>query len=236
MPAHHRNSTAQSDELQMKMRRRQRPQFWLGVGGVSAATLGISLRIIHDQNSGQGLLVTALIPAILFVAAIFIFFGFRNSRRLKRAEQTFPSAIIVPVVVAPLLAERLTTLMTSLQLAPSRVKPTEYATLVADGEHIRLLTGPDGYPAASFPSECVRNVALGATLVGLRMMTAIDIQVATSEGTVSLPVTPMRNRGNWLRVVPDAEIALLADKLRRALGCPTGSRSEGMHSGDSPNL
>ncbi|MDY7529908.1 hypothetical protein E3O55_09810 [Cryobacterium sp. MDB1-18-2] len=54
-------------------------------------------------------------------------------------------------------------------------------------------------------------------------MTSITIEVATIEGSVSLPVIPMRRRGNWLRAVPDAEIARIAEDLRRIIGCPAKS-------------
>jgi hypothetical protein len=162
--------------------------------------------------------------ALLFVVGVLAAFGFQNARRLARANQAFPSAIVIPVVVAPLLAERLKMLATALELARSRVKPTTYVTLVADGQNVHVLSGRDpGAPAVLFPSDRVSSVVLGSALVGMRTMISINVEVATLEGTVSLPFIPMRRRGNWLRAVPDAEIARLAEDLRRIIGCPAES-------------
>lgn len=227
MPVQDKSATTQSDELGVK-RRRQGPRFWLGVGVACALTVLLVLRVIRAFNSGSGgLAVSALIAAILFTATLLFVFGFQNARRLARAQQAFPSAVVVPVVVAPLLAEQLRTLMTALGLARSRVKPTTYATLVADAQTVRVLTGATGIPAASFPSERVRSVVLGSALVGMRTTTSIDIEVATAEGTVSLPVVPMRTRGNWLRTLPETEVARLAENLRSAIGCPAESGPSG---------
>jgi len=227
VPIQDESPTMQSDDLGVK-RRRQGPRFWLGVGVACALTVLLVLRVIRTFNSGSGWpAVSALIAGILFTATLLWVYGFQNSRRLARAQQAFPSAVVVPVVVAPLLAEQLRVLMAALGLARSRVKPTTYATLVADVQTVRVLTGAIGIPAVSFPSERVRSVVLGSALVGMRTMTSIDIEVATSEGAVLLPVTPMRTRGNWLRAVPDAEIARLAENLRSAIGCPTESGPSG---------
>jgi hypothetical protein len=186
------------------------------------------LRVIRAFNSGSGgLAVSALIAAVLFTATLLWVYGFQNSRRLARAQRAYLYAVVAPVVVAPLLAEQLRALMAALGLARSRVKPTTYATLVADGQTVHVLTGATGIPAASFPAERVRSVVLGSALVGMRTMTSIDIEVATSEGAVLLPITPMRTRGNWLRAVPDAEIARLADNLRSAIRCPAESGPSG---------
>ncbi|MBC7595239.1 MAG: hypothetical protein H7288_15085 [Kineosporiaceae bacterium] len=209
-------------------RQRQGPRFWLGVGVTCAWAVVLVLLVIRAFNSGSGgLAVSALIAAILFTATLLFVFGFLNAHRLARVQQAFPSAVVVPVVVAPLLADQLRALMTALGLARSRVKPTTYATLVADGVTVRVLTDATGIPAASFPSDRVRSVVLGSALVGMRTMTAIAIEVATFEGAVLLPVTPMRTRGNWLRAVPDAEIARLAEDLRSAIGCPAESGQSG---------
>jgi len=189
---------------------------------MSACAVLVVYRVIRASNSGLGgMSFVAVGAALLFAAGVLGVFGIQNARRLARAEKAFPSAVVVPVVVAPLLAERLKALTVGLELARSRVKPTTYVTLVADGQNMQVVAGRDpGAPAILFPSDRVRSVVLGSALVGMRTMTAIAIEVATIDGSVSLPVIPMRRRGNWLRAVPDAEIARIAEDLRRITGCP----------------
>lgn len=60
-------------------RRRQGPRFWLGVGGASALTVLLVLRVIRAFNSGSGgLAVSALIAAVLFTATLLWVYGFQN--------------------------------------------------------------------------------------------------------------------------------------------------------------
>ncbi|TFD26277.1 hypothetical protein [Cryobacterium sp. TMT2-23] len=184
------------------------------------AVVLLAIRGIRSyDNGGSGPIVLALVIAGGMIGALLLYFGVSNARRIDRAQRAFPSAWIVPVLVAPLLAQELSALTTALGLAPSRVNPTRYATLVVDDQSVQFLSGrATGSPAAAFPSNLVRSFTVGSVQIGMRIMATIEVEVASSERTLVLPVTPMRSRGNWLRAVPDADIARLAEDLRRAIG------------------
>ena len=162
-----------------------------------------------------------MLGGLVLAVAILGIFGSSNSRRLAQVRRRFPSASVAPLVVAPFLAESLAAATDSLNLPRSRVRETSYVTIAADRERVRFFSrGGRGEPAAEIPSSWVRSVEFGDAVVGARRMRSIDLKVPTSRGVVTLPLIPMRSRGNWLRKVPDAQLDDLAVDLQRSIGVP----------------
>lgn len=210
---------AESEALRdlQRTRRPQKPSFWVAVAAAVIGVVFICSKLASARNTEMLVWLLLGAAAGFGIGAIIVWvYGASNAGRLRTVRARFPEAVVFPIVVSADLARRLDTVSEARGQPTSLLKPTTYATVAADSGAMRFLTGGAfGEPDATIASAHVVGVEFGSSLVGVRTMSSIDLIVDVGGSRTRLPIVPMRERGNWLRRVPDAEMVLLRDHLRR---------------------
>lgn len=198
------------------------PFFWLPVAGALIGLVILGMRIATLPEGGARPFLLGLAAALAVTVLIVAGFALAVRARMRVAAAAFPAAVLIPIVVGAATAAATRWLAANLgDSASLRLSNSSYATLAIDaaGVHVvRTAAGPHGLLRAA----SVGVGPLGRTIVGMREVDALVLEIDAGAATAPLPVVPMRLRGNPLRALTDAELFDLVGRIDSALhGRPT---------------
>jgi hypothetical protein len=96
------------------------------------------------------------------------------------------------------------------------LRPSGYATVAIDAAGLHLVAQPSG-PHGHIPAAAVTLGPLGRTIIGVREVDALVLEVAVADQTAPLSLVPMRLRGNPMSTLDDAELLAVTARVEDAL-------------------
>lgn len=205
-----------SDDNAGAKENRQSPTFWVALGAVTLLAVGTVVRFVVVGGDNAGAALVGLLLSVVLVGVIVAWFARAISSRMRAGRNAFPTALLIPVVVGVPTSEASATLATASGDPGFQLKPSSYATVAVDGDGLHFIRNPDP-PWASVSASLVMDARIGATMVGMRSMQGIILRIGAENGSIDLPLVPMRLRGNPLRLMRPTDLRDVAARIQRAL-------------------
>lgn len=190
----------------------QPPVFWYALAATAVLLVVLVLTLVVTPNApfAVGILIGLGIAAVVGAGFALSLWG-----RQRRTREAFPDGIHMPIVVGPALAAATAQLSEARSMPGLRLAPSTYATIAVDRRGLCLVAGvvrADRMIEAS----SVTVSGLGSTMSGARLLGCLLVEVRTGDGSITLPVIPIRLR-NIFRTFSADDLGAIADNLRRAL-------------------
>jgi hypothetical protein len=192
------------------------PYFWLSVAGAVIGLVIVGVRIPTLPESSVQPFAVGAAAALGLTVAIVAAFALAIGARMRGAARAYPGAVLIPVVVGTATAVATNWLATHLDDPMLRLRPSTYATIAIDAAGVHVVRSPAG-PHGSIAVSAVRLGPLGRTVIGLRELDAIVLDVTVDAGTAPLALVPMRLRGNPWRTLTDPELLDVLGRIENAL-------------------
>ena len=192
------------------------PYFWLSVLGALLGLLAVGIRVLTLPEGGARQFLVGLVMALALTAAILGALALRVRRRLRAAGEAYPDAVLIPIAVGTATSVATRWLAERLSDPALHLRPSGSATIAVDSAGLHVVSSPSR-PHGHVPADAVTLGPIGRTIIGLREVDALVLEVRAGEFTAPLPLVPMRLRGNPLRTLADAELLAVTARIEDAL-------------------
>lgn len=192
------------------------PYFWLSVVGALVGLVIVGVRVFTLPEGGVRPFLVGIVVALALTAVILAAFALRIRARLRVAATAYPDALLIPISVGTATSVATRWLAERFGDAALHLRPSGSATVAVDAAGLHVVSGlakPHGF----VPAQAVTLGPLGRTIIGLREVDALVLEVAVDDLTAPLSLVPMRVRGNPLRSLSDEELLAVTARIEDAL-------------------
>ena len=192
------------------------PYFWLSVLGALLGLLALGLRVATLPEGGARPFLLGLVVALALTAVILAAFALRIRSRMRAAAAAYPDAVLIPIAVGTATSVATRWLAERFAEPALHLRPSGYATVAVDSAGVHVVASPSR-PHGHIPAAAVTLGPIGRTIIGLREVDALVLEVEAGEQTAPLSLVPMRLRGNPLSTLTDAELLAVTARIDDAL-------------------
>lgn len=192
------------------------PFFWLSVLGALLGLIVVGVRVFTLPEGGVRPFLVGVVVALALTAVILGAFALRIRSRMRVAAAAYPDAVLVPIAVGAATSVATRWLAERFGDPALHLRPSGYATVAVDAAGLHVVSAP-GAPHGLVPAAAVTLGPLGRTIIGLREVDALVLEVAVDGLTAPLSLVPMRLRGNPLRTLGDDELLTVTARIEDAL-------------------
>jgi hypothetical protein len=192
------------------------PYFWLSVIGALLGLLALGIRVLTLPEGGMRPFLVGVVVALILTAVILGAVALRIRSRQRAAAAAYPDAVLIPIVVGTATSVATRWLAERFAEPTLHLRPSGYATVAIDSAGLHVVSSPSR-PHGHIPAAAVTLGPIGRTIIGLREVDALVLDVEAGEQTAPLSLVPMRLRGNPLSTLTDAELLAVTARIEDAL-------------------
>lgn len=192
------------------------PYFWLSVAGalIGLVLLGVRVATLPDGGLRSLLLGVAVAVAVTVGIAVAAMLHLRS--RVDAAAAAYPSAMVIPIVVGTATAVATRWLAARVADPALALRPGTRAAVAIDAAGLHVVGNPRGRHG-HLPSSAVTLGPLGRTVIGVREVDALVLEVEAGDVSAPLSLVPMRLRGNPFATLTDRELLDVSARIEAAL-------------------
>lgn len=194
----------------------RRPLLWLSVAGVTVGLVIVGVRVVTLPEDRVATLVLGAIGAVAVTAAIVAAGRSGTRARLRAALSAYPDAVVIPIVVGAATAVATRWLAERFGDPRLETRMGSRAVVAVDAAGVHVVTDPRA-PHGHLPASAVTLGPLGRTIIGVREVDALVLDVEAGDATAPLSLVPARVRGNPLATLTDAELLDVTARIEAAL-------------------
>ncbi len=192
------------------------PCFWLSVAGALIGLVLLAVRVTTLPEGGARPFLVGLVVALAVTATLLAALALRIRSRVRAAAAAYPDALLIPIAVGTATAVATRWLADRFDDPALHLRPSGYATVAVDSAGVHVVSSPRGRHG-HLPARAVALGPLGRTIVGMREVDAVVLEVEAGDLTAPLSLVPLRLRGNPFRTLGDAELLAVTARLEDAL-------------------
>lgn len=194
----------------------RRPFLWVSVAGVIVGLVIVGVRLVTLPEDRLGTLALGVVGAIAVTVAI-VAAGRNGTRsRLQAALSAYPDAVAIPIAVGAATAVATRWLAERFGDPALETRMGSRAVVAVDAVGVHVVTDPRA-PHGHLPASTVTLGPLGRTIIGVREVDALVLEVEAGDVTAPLSLVPTRVRGNPVATLTDVELIDVTARIADAL-------------------